>query len=391
LNYRRALEGELSRTIRSLSGVQQCRVHLVTPDKSIFALQDKQSDTTAAVFLSLEKGRKLSSSEIDGIVHLVSSSVEDLSPGSITVVDNKGELLTRPNDDTMIGLSNTQMEYQNNYEKDMIARIVSILEPVVGKDRIKAKVSSQFDFTRSERTEEIYDPEKSVVRSEQKSSEKSSSGGGTAGIPGTPSNLPGGIPPQAVSSMGQSQKQDEMINYETSKTVTHVVEAPVMLKRITVAILIDGLLPSQQGSVEKPDEYIKRSESDVKYYEDIVKKTIGFTDDRGDEISVTVMPFAKAEVEEIPEAKTDYMPVVFTALKYFIPVLIVLLVIFLVIRPMMSMSTKAAPEAAAAVHGVELGEAHKPKALPSKSEVIEWAAGNPQMAAGVVKEWLEEK
>jgi len=116
-----------------------------------------------------------------------------------------------------------------------------------------------------------YDPEGVVVRSEQKSSEKSTSGA-PAGIPGVASNLPGGAVQQFASSQGQSQKQDEMINYETSKTVTHVVESPVTLERLTVAILIDGILPSQQGSVENAKQYVQRSEEDIKYYEDIIKR-----------------------------------------------------------------------------------------------------------------------
>lgn len=396
LNFKRALEGELSKTIRSLTGVDQCRVHLVIPDKSIFAFQEEKPETSAAVFISLAQGRKLNAHEIQGVVHLVSSSVEDLRPESITVVDSKGELLTRPTDDSLMGLSNTQMEYQQSFEKNMISKITSILEPVVGRGKVQAKVSSQFDFTRSERTEETYDPEGVVVRSEQKSTEKTTSGGGTAGIPGTASNLPGGAAGQASSSGGQSQKQDEMINYETSKTIKRVVESPVTLERLTVAILIDGLLPSQEKSVEKPEDYVKRSEDDIRYYEDIVRKTIGFTEDRGDEISVTVMPFTKIETGEIIEAKSNYMPLVFTVLKYFVPLVVALLVIFFVIRPLINVITKApaAPVAAQGVEvgvGVGVGAGGTPAAeLTSKSDVVEWAGENPQEAAGVVREWLEE-
>ncbi len=391
LNFRRALEGELSRTIRSMAAVEQARVHLVVPEKSLFAFQDKKPESSAAIFISLGKGRSLSGNEVNGIVHIVSSSVEGLGPESITVVDSNGKLLTKPSDDTMMSMGNTQMEYQHSYEKNMISKIVSILEPVVGVGKVKAKVSSQFDFTRSERTEETFDPEGVVVRSEQKRTEKSTSGGGSRGVPGTASNLPGGGVAQASSSGSESQKSDEMINYETSKTITRVVESPVTLERITVAIIIDGLLSSQQGSVENPDDYIKRTEEDARYYEDIVRKTIGFTSDRGDEISVTVMPFTKIETGVVEEAEQSIMPLVYTILKYFVPVLVALLFILLVIRPLISIISKT-PVPQVRVPGLdetgELMEPLKPKEIPIESQVIEWATQNPDQAAGVVKGWV---
>jgi flagellar M-ring protein FliF len=396
LNFRRALEGELARTIRSLSGVEQARVHLAVPDKSIFAFSAEKAQATAAVFVSLNQGRRLSSREVDGIVHLVSSSVEDLRPNNITVVDSKGELLSKPGDDSVMSLSSTQMDYRQSFEKNMSLKILGILEPVVGAGRIKAKVSSDFDFTRSERTEEIFDPDGVVVRSEQKSTEKSSSGGGPAGIPGTASNLPGGASAGTSASGAQSQKQDEMINYETSKTVKRTIESPVTLERITVAILIDGILPSQKDSIENPDKYVVHSEEDVKYYEDIIKKTIGYSEDRGDEISLSIMPFKEVEQVEMGEAETDIMPMVFTVLRYFAPVAVALLFFLLVLKPLIGSLSKVPPRAAtaAALAGGEqarLEEELKPKEIPVEKQVIEWANKNPQQAAGVVKSWLEEK
>jgi flagellar M-ring protein FliF len=397
LNYRRALEGELARTIRSLAGVQQCRVHLVVPDKSIYALQDNKQETTAAVFISLKQGRKLNSSEVDGIIHLVASSVEGLNPESITVVDNKGELLQKPNNDSMLSLSGSQMEFQHSYEMNMASKIVNILEPVAGRDKVKAKVSATFDFTKSERTEEKYDPEGVVVRSEQKSTEKSSSGT-PAGIPGVASNLPGGAGQQFASSQAQSQKQDETINYETSKTVTRVVESPVALERLTVAILIDGILPSQEGSVENAKQYIKRSEEDIKLYEDIIKKTVGFTSDRGDEISVKVMPFREMQVEDMGEAPKEYMPMILTVLKYLAPAAVALLFFLFVVRPMLKalssmpqVRTQTAVSAAMAEGADAQVGPIKQKEIPLERQVIEWANKNPQRAADLVKGWIEER
>ncbi|UCE71566.1 MAG: flagellar M-ring protein FliF [Nitrospiraceae bacterium] len=399
LNFKRAMEGELSRTIRSLSGIEQCRVHLVIPDKSVFAFQDNKSTATAAVFVSLNKGRKLSASEVDGIVHLVSSSVEDLGPANITVVDDRGELLTRPADDSAMSLSGSQMEYQQSYEQNLMTKIVGILEPVVGRGKVRARISSTFDFTRSERTEETFDPEGVVVRSEQKSTEKTMSGSGSSGVPGTASNLPGGGGAQYSPSQGQSQKQDEMINYETSKTITRVVESPVTLERLTVAILIDGILPSQKASIENAEQYTVRTEDDMKYYEEIVKKTIGFTDDRGDEITVNVMPFEQVQVPEMAEAKMDYMPIVLTTMKYVVPIIIFLVIYMVVLKPLLRAVTTALPQRSAPVAGASAvtGEQPltelplQPKEAPVEKQVAEWANGNPREAATLVKSWLEEK
>lgn len=399
LNYKRALEGELSRTIRSLSGVEQGRVHLVIPERTAFAFQQDKVKSSAAIFITLNKGRKLSSKEVEGIVHLVSSSVEDLSPGNITVVDNKGTLLTKPSDDGPMNISGSHMEYRQNYENNVNAKILEILEPVVGRGNVKAKVSALFNFTRSERTEEIYDPDGVVVRSEQKSTEKTTSGVAGGGIPGVASNLPGGAGARQ-SSQGLSQKSDEMINYETSKTIKRTIDSPVIMERMTVAILIDGILPSQKSSIENPDQYTMRTEEDLKYYEDIVKKTIGFTDDRGDEISVTVMPFMKIEVEEMPEAEKDYMPTVIMVLKYLVPAIIALLFFLIVARPLINSITRSMPQAparprasAAPGGGAEtaLEEPLQIKEIPMEKQVIDWAAGNPEQAAGLVKGWMEEK
>ncbi|RJQ54634.1 MAG: flagellar M-ring protein FliF [Nitrospiraceae bacterium] len=395
LNYRRALEGELSRTIRSLAGVQQCRVHLVVPDRSLFVLQENRQDPTAAIFISLRQGRKLSSSEVDGIIHLVASSVEGLSPESVTVVDNKGELLQKPKGDGMLGLSGSQMEYQHSFEMNTASKIISILEPVAGRGRVKAKVSATFDFTKSERTEEKFDPEGVVVRSEQKSMEKSTSAA-PAGVPGVASNLPGSAGQQRVSSQSQSsQKQDETINYETSKTVTRVVESPVSLERLTVALLIDGVLSSQETSGEDAKQYIKRSEDDVRFFEDIVRKTVGFTADRGDEISVKVMPFKEMEAENMEEAPKEYLPVILNVLKYLVPAAVALLFFLIVVRPLiktLSMAPQGRRQPLASAAGNELESDYtQPKEIPLDRQVIEWANKNPQRAADMVKGWVKEE
>ncbi len=187
LNYRRALQGELARTIRSLSEVEQCRVHLAVPEKSLFINDDQRPK--GSVLVRLKQGRSLSQGQVQGIVHLVSSSVEGLDPKDVAVVDSRGDMLTSAAEGS-IGITSGQREYQRTIEKDLENRIVGILEPVVGKGKIRAKVSADIDFTKVEKTEERYDPDSQVARSEQKVMEKSMNGN-RGGVPGVSSNLPG--------------------------------------------------------------------------------------------------------------------------------------------------------------------------------------------------------
>jgi flagellar M-ring protein FliF len=394
INYRRALEGELARTVQSLSEVQRCRVHLVIPKRTIYAWQEDKPKTSAAVLVSLMPGRTLSTIQTEGIRLLVASSVEGLNPNSITVIDNRGNLLTKPSDDSAISLNSGQMEHEQNFEKNIEAKILAILEPLVGKGKVKARVSAAFDFTRSEKTEEIYDPEGMVIRSEQKSTEKSTTGS-LGGIPGGAANIPGAGARQNGASQGMSQKQDEVINYETSKTITRVITSPTTLDRITVATIIDGITASQQGLVEDPGKYTLRSEDNIRYYEDLVKKTIGFSSERGDEISVIVMPFEEDMIEEIPEAETNYMPIIITVLKYLVVLVVAVLFFLFIAKPLIKSVTATAPQEVpqpvAQKPFAQETEVQRPQQIGmDQHNLIEWANKNPEQAAGVVKNWLEE-
>jgi flagellar M-ring protein FliF len=410
INYRRALEGELSRTIQSLSEVKRCRVHLVIPKRTIYAWQENEPQTSAAVLLSLTPGRTISNTQAEGIRLLVSSSVEGLNPNSITIMDNKGNLLTKPSDDNAISLSSGQMEHEQSFEKNIATKILAILEPVVGKGKVKAKVSASFDFTRSEKTEERFDPEGAVIKSEQKSTEKSTTGG-TGGIPGGAANLPGAGTQQRGSSRGESQKSDEVINYETTKTITRVITSPTTLDRISVATIIDGITAAQQGTVKDPEKYTLRSEDSIKYYEDLVKKAIGFSSERGDEITVIVMPFEETLIEEIPEAETNYTPIIITLIKYLVALAIAVLFLLFIAKPLIKSITVPAPQEipqpgtqtppVQGIEGLEMPqlegqevpglEMPQEETAMNQNNLIEWANNNPQQAAGVVKNWLEEK
>ncbi len=391
LNYRRALQGELSRTIMSLAEVEQCRIHLAIPEKSLFVQEG--NNPSASVLVKLRAGRTLTQGQIQGIVHLVSSSIESLNPKDVTVVDSRGDMLTRPSGNDVAGLSSSQLEYQHNFEKDLESRVLAILEPVVGKSKIRAKVAAALDFTKVEKTEEKFDPDGQVIRSEQKSVEKSTAAG-SGGVPGVASNLPGRQAAQAGGGQAGSQKQNETTNYEISKVTSHTVNASGDVKKLSIAVLVDGTYAEPEGGKEK--KYAPRSEEDLKKYEDLVKKAIGFTASRGDEVRVANIPFESVPQEDLGQASKSFMPYILTAARYVVPILALLLFFLFVVKPLMgTVTTIAAPRSAGELPlprtVAEIERSMTPGALPMPNDVIEWAKKKPDQAASLVKTWIEER
>ncbi|HET6514213.1 MAG TPA: flagellar basal-body MS-ring/collar protein FliF [Thermodesulfovibrionales bacterium] len=388
LNYRRALQGELSRTVRALAEVEQCRVHLAVPEKSLFTKDEDRPK--ASVLIKLRQGRRLSQSQVQGIVHLVSSSVEGLNPKDVAVVDSRGEMLTAADDG--LGMTSGQLEYQHTLEKELENRVVGILEPVVGKGKVRAKVAATIDLTKIEKTEERFDPESQVVRSEQRNAEKTTNGT-TGGVPGTASNLPGKTATQAAVSQAQSERKNETINYEISKVTSHVVNASGDVKRLSVIALVDGVYTAQQGSKEK--KYAPRPEEEIKKFEDMVKNAVGFTADRGDDVRVVNMPFEGPQQEELPEPKTDIIAYVSMAAKYFVPLLALIMVFLFVFRPLMKVLTASPVMQRAPVQlpqtVAEIEKALELAGKPAGANLIEWAKKNPKEAADLIKNWIEEK
>lgn len=397
LNFRRALQGELSRTIQSLAEIESSRVHLAVPEKNLF--MEKDSKPSASVMVKLKAGRNLSQSQVQGIVHLVSSSVEGLSPQEVTIIDNRGGMLTRPVQENNVQLSNNQMELQRSYEKEIETSVLRILEPVAGKDKVRAKVFATLDFTRTEKTEEKFDPNGQVARSEQKNQEKSITGiSNTSGVPGTTSNLPTKKPPQTASSGGTVQKQSEVINYEVSKVISRVVSPSQELKRLSVAVVVDGSYTIPQGS--KAKKYSARTEEELKRYDELVKKAVGFSSERGDEVKVINMPFEVAVLEELPEPQRDYWPIILSAARYVGPLVAFLLVFLFILKPLTRellassvVSSGRTPALALPQTVAEIEkriEAPTPKALTMGDNVRDWAKKNPDQAASIIKGWTEE-
>lgn len=396
LNYRRALQGELARTIRSMSEIESCRVHLAVPEKNIF--MDQESRPSASVMVKLKPGRTLTPPQVQGIVHLVSSSVEGLNPQEVTVIDQRGTLLTRANREGDGPLSDRQLELQRSYEKEIESRVVNILEPLTGKDRVRARAAVTLDFTRTEKTEERYDPEGQVVRSEQKSQERSIAGV-SGGVPGTSSNLPGKKNAPMTGTGATTQKTNEVINYEISKVVSRVVNPSPEVKRLTVAVVVDGNHTAPQGGGAR--KYVPRTEEEMKHYEELVKQAVGFSAERGDVVRVVNMPFEVTPQEDSGDAGRDYWQLAAAVARYGAPLAAFLLIFFFILKPL-ARSLLTAPPArrplpapnAPLPQGVseteKALEGPERKAIAMEEDIRTWAKNNPDQAAYLIKDWTEE-
>ncbi len=403
LNYRRALQGELARTIAQMPEIERARVHLATPERRLFSNDENRA--RASVVVSLRNGQALAKTQVNGIVHLVSSSVEGLQVKDVTVVDGHGRLLSSAaGGDDAAGLTGSQLEYQRTVEKDIETRIQTMLERIVGVNKAVVRVSSILDFRKVETTEEKYDPNSQVVRSEQRGQEKANGVNGVSGgVPGVQSNVPDGASQEpAQTSSSANQTKNETVNYEISRTVSRVVESTGSIKQLSVAVLVDGMYEGgkategEKSSSSAAKKYVARSEDDMKRIEEIVKKAMGYSAERKDQVQVTNVPFDIATeeppaqgVEAAAEPANSFTPYI----RYAVGGGLFLLILFLVVRPLMAMlgttgqpaEGATTPQLPASVSQVEASIAGgKPR-----SQIVDMARGNPDATTLVVKQWLK--
>ncbi|MGD0282485.1 MAG: flagellar basal-body MS-ring/collar protein FliF [Dissulfurispiraceae bacterium] len=385
LNYIRALQGELARTIRQLSEVDQARVHIALPERSIFT--EKEEKPTASIVVKLKAGRALSQGQISGIIYLISSSVEGLIPDHVTVIDNMGNLLSRPTDGDVIADAK-QRDYQKSVDKDYESKLASMLEGIVGKGKAIVRVAAKIDYTQVEKTEENYDPDTIAIRSKQ-SDKESSGGSASGGIPGVLSNQPGQQPATAGPAPSSSQKQTENINYEVSRTVSKIVQPRGEVKNISVAVLVDGTYKKEKDK----QVYQARSEAELGKYDELIKAAIGFNKERGDQVIVENVPFETVS-EEVE--KPDYMRAAQSVLKYVAPMGLIILIILFVIKPVVEMlkampATRGGASPRDALHpGVAEIEPEVASEEIMREKVVDVVKKDPRRAATILKEWLSE-
>ena len=308
VNYHRALEGELERTIMALAEVEQARVHITFPKDSVF-VESKQT-AKASVLVKLKTGAHLSPQNVMAIAQLAASAVDSLTPEAVSVVDMRGNLLSRPRKPVSpdgSDLDDSGLEYKGKIEKELLTKINTTLEPLLGVDKFRAGVSVECDFTSGEQSEETFDPTKSVMVNSQKTEDISGSTA-SAGIPGTASNLP--RPVAKPAGAGNSvTRRTENIAFQSSRTIRKMRLPQGSIKRLSVSILVDNLVRFE-GSGKKLKRILEPPPADrMKAIHDLVAGVIGMSADRGDQVVVESQPFeATRNWEPPPSADTPAVP-----------------------------------------------------------------------------------
>ncbi|MBI3964356.1 MAG: flagellar M-ring protein FliF, partial [Chloroflexi bacterium] len=298
VNFHRALEGEISRSISRLDAVDTARVHLVIPQPSLFAKDQK--DPTASIVIGLKPGRRLDAMQVQAITQLVSSSVEGLKPQNVNVVDSNGNVFTErtaTNDSTR--QTSMRAEVQRTLETRIENDVRSMLGRVVGSDKVLVRVSADLDWDQYEANTETFSPQQKApqIRSQRQVTESSSTGGADAGVPGTSSNVPGYAGSDGRGAGGQSERRDVTTNYELSKTVEKIARAPGGVKRLSVAVALDS---EALADATQADAVSK-----------LVATAAGLDTNRGDVVTLTSLPFAPSpekKIAEVAEAarQTEY-------------------------------------------------------------------------------------
>ena len=367
--YRRGLEGELARTVSSLTGVKAARVHLAIPKSSVFVRDERKP--TASVLVEMYGGRTLDPGQVMAIINLVATSVPELSKSGVTVVDQKGNLLSDQGENSELSMAGKQFDYTRRMEGMLTQRVQSILAPVIGNDRYKAEVSAMVDFSAVESTSEQFNPDQPALRSEQSTSEQRSSGSGPSGVPGALSNQPpapstapqttaGAAPGPAaaiqpgqplVDSNGQQimdpatgqpmlapypadKRQQSTKNFELDRSISHTRQQQGRLQRLSVAVVVDD-----QAKLNAANGEITRapwSAEDLARFTRLVQDAVGFDASRGDSVTVINSAFAPDIGEAIPSVPFYSQPWFWDVVKQAMGVLFILVLVFGVLRPVLN-------------------------------------------------------
>ncbi|NUU00178.1 flagellar basal-body MS-ring/collar protein FliF [Herbaspirillum robiniae] len=443
VNFQRALEGELARSVQSLSSVQNARVHLALPKASVF-VRDQQKPT-ASVVLSLYPGRYLDQQQVSAIIHLVASSVPELSPKAVTIVDQNGNLLSDTTKQAQTNtLDPTQLKYVQDIQQDIVKRVESIIAPIVGSGNVRAEATADIDFSRSEQASEAYKPNQTqdtaAVRSKQ-SSEANSASNGTSGVPGALTNQPPApataqiVNPAAANAPGQAgaaatpngaapapassgnSRKDETVNYEVDKTVRYTQQPMGGVRRLTVAVVVN-----YKRTIDNTGKIVMRplTEAERNQISDLVKEAMGYSKDRGDSLNVVNTQFSTDLEPELPLWKQPGMIELAKEIgKYVLLAAVLLYLYFGVLRPIIwklsgreererLAKEKAEAEAAAAAAAVAAGfDPDDPDAIVNLSGEPElddraqykanletakqWAKNDPKLVASIIKGWVNNE
>jgi len=339
MRFQRALEGEIARTVSTIQNVKSARVLLALPKQSVFVRKRKKP--SASVIVNLFQGRALEKGQIEAIVHLVSSSVPMMESTQVTVVDQKGRLLSNNDESEDMYLTSKQFEYKKNLEEHLMQRIDNILVPLVGREGMQAQISADVDFTVTEKTQEIFNPDLPALRSEQ-TQEDINSLGNIQGVPGALSNQPppAGVAPEiaigdteGLEGGSESSSKSATRNFELDKTITHTRLATGVLRRLSVAVVVDDKKVLLGDGAVSTQPF---ASEEINQLRELVMQAVGFDNSRGDQVTVTNVTFRMPDViEALPDVPLWEQGWFLDAAKQLTAVLVVLFIVFGVLRPTM--------------------------------------------------------
>jgi len=339
ITYRRGLEGELARTIASMRGVKNARVHLAIPERSVF-IRDAR-EPSASVFLDLFAGRRPEQEQIRAIVNLVAGSIPMMKREEVTVVDHNGNLLTGNEADTDVDKMKDQYEYTDRVEERLTRRVASLISPIVGDGRYRAEVSADLDFSSVERAEELFNPDQQAIRSEREMTEQRGSGA-QGGVPGALANQPPGaatVPEQANAgddedgNAGQATniRRESTRNYEVDRTVSYTRKELGAINRVTVALAVDDkrVVDPETGEVS----FEPWTEQELQRLSMLVRDAVGYSAARGDSVTVMNTAFAQEETVEFEEPNFWEQPWFWDLMKQVLAGLVILILVLGLLRP----------------------------------------------------------
>lgn len=418
VNFQRGLEGELERSVQSISAVQTARIHLAIPKPSVFV--SEQQNPSASVLLNLHSGRVLDQQQVSAIVHLVASSIPELTPSSVTIVDQHGNLLTdATKKENTHNLDPSQIKYVEELQKNIVKRVESIISPMVGAQNVHAEASAEVDFSTLEQAAETYKPNQTpdatVIRSQQTAETKSTVANTPAGVPGAVSNQPQAnqAQPPANATVGDStpvtadagnsatpinSQKNTTTNYEIDKTIRYTQQAMGGVKRLTVAVVVN-----YKQEVDKTGKTVTRPLTDAEKTQisDLAKQAMGFREDRGDSLSVVNSAFMVAEqapVAEIPLwKKPETLAMGMQFLKYLAGAVVLFILYKKLLKPMANKLVQVPGPALLTNNGIDAvvnlsqTNAEGGAVRGYQNNLItarQTAKENPRMVASVVTNWV---
>jgi flagellar M-ring protein FliF len=396
LNYRRALQGELARTINHFKEVRSSKVFIVLPKESLFV----ESTTPASASIQLDLKSTLPPSRLAAIIHLVANAVEGLEPEQVAVVDTKGRVIFKGGnrDEATVLVNNAQLDYKRRIEDEIGKNVQTMLEGIVGAGKAIVRVNAEIDFNRTTLSEEEYDPLATAVRSIRNIEESVGKETGTGEGGGTAVDQRRGVLP-GDTLQNMKSKKDVTTNYEINKITRQIFKPAGDITRLSVAAVIDGTYRTERlgdGTIRKT--YIPRSDEELRKFQDIVRKAMGYSLDREDQVSVSSIPFSEAmpmENQEVDRNNAIDIPdFLMTYRKTVINLVLVTLVFFLVVRPLLKGLRRMGAETTLKIGELTAGgvQAQIPESVEGrrKEKLLEISAKKPEKTQQLLKGWINE-